>query len=417
MASTTKTRNHGGHSHGHHDNENEFLTSSNRKDAGVRITRIGLYVNLGMAIGKGIGGYYFNSKALTADAIHSLTDLVSDVMTLATVSLALKPPSEKFPSGYGKVESLGSLGVSGILLAGGFFMGWTAILTLCQQFIPGFAELVDTLGLMSSGHGHSHGHSDLGPNINAAWLAGGSIAIKEWLYRASKLAPLLSLHFEKLHRSKRSLRYLVDRSIALKVAKERKSSVLASNAYHHRVDSLTAFVALLMIGGSNILNNASWMDPVGGLVISLMVVQAGWGNTRSAILELADRGVDEDIKRKVRKAATIALDEELVGNAGTVDVRQIQGQKAGQSYLMDVELGVPEDWSVGQTQRLEDLVRNTVGAKVRGVKRVKVRFVPRDGAAPDFTDEFIGGDVTPQSSINSTPEPEFGEKAGHPHSR
>ncbi len=418
MASTTETRNHGGHSHGHHDNENEFLTSSNKKDAGVRITRIGLYVNLGMAIGKGIGGYYFNSKALTADAIHSLTDLVSDVMTLATVSLALKPPSEKFPSGYGKVESLGSLGVSGILLAGGFFMGWTAILTLCQQFIPGFAELADTLGLMSNGHGHNHGHSDLGPNINAAWLAGGSIAIKEWLYRASKLPGVVLACLIVASRLRPfNCDFFINLFTALKVAKERKSSVLASNAYHHRVDSLTAFVALLMIGGSNILNNASWMDPVGGLVISLMVVQAGWGNTRSAILELADKGVDQDIKSKVRKATYVALDEEFSGKAGNVDVRQIQGQKAGQSYLMDVELGVPEDWNVTQTRRLEDLVRNTVGAKVRGVKRVKVRFVPRDGEAPDFTDEFIRADVTPQSSIGSTPEPELEEKAGHPHSR
>jgi divalent metal cation (Fe/Co/Zn/Cd) transporter len=47
---------------------------------------------------------------------------------------------------------------------------------------------------------------------------------------------------------------------ALKVANERKSAVLASNAYHHRVDSLTAFVALLLITGSNFLNNAQWLD-------------------------------------------------------------------------------------------------------------------------------------------------------------
>lgn len=178
-------RGHAGHSHPH-NHDNSYLVSANKSDAGVRITRIGLYVNLGMAIAKGVGGYYFNSKALTADAIHSLTDLVSDVMTLATVSFAMRPPSEKFPSGYGKMESLGSLGVSGILLTGGFYMGWAAVLTLCQQFIPGFEGLAEALGMIGNHTGHDHSHTDMGPNINAAWLAGGSILIKEWLYRASK---------------------------------------------------------------------------------------------------------------------------------------------------------------------------------------------------------------------------------------
>jgi hypothetical protein len=179
----TQVRKHAGHAHNH---DNTYLTSANKNDAGVRITRIGLYVNFGMAIAKGVGGYAFNSKALFADAIHSLTDLVSDVMTLLSVSWALRPPSERFPTGYGKVESLGSLGVSGVLLVGGALMGWAAILQLAQQFIPGFAELADTLGLMAGAHhGHDHSHTDLGPDLNAAWLAGGSILIKEWLYHAS----------------------------------------------------------------------------------------------------------------------------------------------------------------------------------------------------------------------------------------
>lgn len=106
-------------------------------------------------------------------------------MTLATVGWSLKPPSQRFPSGYGKVESLGSLGVSGILLAGGFMMGWSALITIMQQFFPEFAETVANLGLLAHSH-HHHGADELGPNINAAWLAAGSILIKEWLYRASK---------------------------------------------------------------------------------------------------------------------------------------------------------------------------------------------------------------------------------------
>lgn len=123
--------------------------------------------------------------ALLADAVHSLTDLVSDVMTLLTVSWSIKPPSAKFPSGYGKVESLGSLGVSGILLGGGVMMGWAALLAIGQQFFPEFMHTAADWGILHS-HGHSHHHHDLGPDLNAAWLAGGSIIIKEWLYRASE---------------------------------------------------------------------------------------------------------------------------------------------------------------------------------------------------------------------------------------
>lgn len=182
MTSFTQSRAHGGHSHSHHHHhDNTYLTSANRNDAGVRITRIGLFVNLGMAIGKGLGGYYFHSQALVADAFHSLTDLVSDFMTLATVSWSLKPPTARFPGGYGKIESLGSLGVSGLLLAGGVLMGANACEALYTQFfLDAVAEHAGHFG-----HGHSHSHTDMGPNINAAWLAAGSIFIKEYLYRAS----------------------------------------------------------------------------------------------------------------------------------------------------------------------------------------------------------------------------------------
>jgi hypothetical protein len=61
MTSQTQTRSHAGHSH-HHHHDNTFLLSKNKSDAGVRITRIGLYVNLGMAVSKGFGGYVFNSQ-------------------------------------------------------------------------------------------------------------------------------------------------------------------------------------------------------------------------------------------------------------------------------------------------------------------------------------------------------------------
>lgn len=139
----------------------------------------------------------FHSQALVADAYHALTDLVSDFMTLATVSVSLKPPSSRFPTGYGKVETLGALGVSGLLLCGGILMGLNAIEVILTQFFPDIAEMASHMGLLGHGHSHSHSHDHehIGPNINAAWLAAGSIVIKEWLYRASKPSPTLQLFY------------------------------------------------------------------------------------------------------------------------------------------------------------------------------------------------------------------------------
>lgn len=204
MTASTQKRGHAGHSHGHHHHhDNAYLVSTNKNDAGVKITRIGLFVNLAMAVGKGIGGWVFNSQALIADAFHALTDLVSDFMTLATISWSLKPPTERFPYGYGKVESLGALGVSGILLLGGTGMAMNSIDLLYIQFFldhahaahEGHAEHVH--GLFGIGHSHSHS-TDL-PHINAAWLAAGSVLVKEWLYRASKSSPRLEIILLTFH--------------------------------------------------------------------------------------------------------------------------------------------------------------------------------------------------------------------------
>lgn len=390
----TQSRGHGGHGHHHHHHhDNVYLTSTNKKDAGVRITRIGLVANLAMAIGKFIGGYVFHSQALIADAYHALTDLVSDFLTLGTVSWSLKPPSERFPNGYGKVESIGALGVSGLLLCGGVFMGLNAGQVLLAQFYPEAAEILAHSGILGHGHSHSHGIEVLGPSIHAAWLAAGSIVIKEWLYHASKLT---------CYRPRFTLR--TNSSLAMKVAEERKSSVLASNAVHHRIDSLTSIVALFTIGGSYVFQDATWLDPVGGLLISLMVVRAGWGNTITSLLELADTTVDSDIKASVQKAAAKAL--KTIEDGGQVVVRNVQGMKSGQNYLMEIELAVPGAWSIQHSRAVEEAVRTIVGASVRGVKRVKIRFVPVDQQELTFSEEFIAQDT------GASPEPHEDETNG-----
>lgn len=255
-------------------------------------------------------------------------------------------------------------------------------MALSQQFFPELAHILSHVGVFEHAHhhGHSHGGTDLGPNINAAWLAGGSIIVKEWLYRAT-----------------------------MKIAKQKRSNILASNAYHHRVDSLTAFVALLMITASNLVTNAQWLDPVGGLIISGMIVQAGWFNTKSALFELADVGIQDDIKGKVQKAAASALKEQVGPSA---EIKGVQGVKSGQNILAEVEVVAPTDWTVSKMTEIEKALREKVVGKVRGVRRVSVRFTSdadKDHAA--FADEF----VSVQASESEPEEEEHDHNHGHVH--
>ncbi|OMP82325.1 Mitochondrial metal transporter 1 [Diplodia seriata] len=391
--SATQTREHMGHSHGHghghhhHGTDPALLLSSDKNDAAVRITRLGLLLNVVLAVGKGFAGYYWNSKMLIGDAFHSLSDMVSDLMTLLTVKWALQPPSERYPTGFGKIECLGSLGVSSILLLGGLGIGWSAVLSLSQQFAPELADALAHFDFLGLGHGHDHGHGDHGhshsavdmaaavPHLNAAWLLFASAGLKEWLVYATR-----------------------------KVARERKSSVLFSNAMHHRIDSFTAILTACIIMASNFATNAAWLDPVGSLIITGMVVKAGYENLFQAFSELIDVSIDDEIKSSVRRATSKALTDagmiSSASDANEVEIRSVGGLKSGPNYLLELELAVPGAWTVEQLTGVEDLVRARIGAKVRGAKRVKVRFVAadkeRDG--PDFLDEFIPSDVSARSS-------------------
>lgn len=199
----------------------------------------------------------------------------------------------------------------------------------------------------------------------------------------------------------------------MKVAKERKSAVLASNAIHHRVDSWTGIVTMLVIIGANFLKDATWLDPVGGLFISFLVIKGGWGNTLSSLYELADRTIDDEIKQSVRRQVNKSF--ESVSEGHEVELRDISGIKSGQNYLIDVELAIPGGWTIEDVREVENAVRTQVGSKVRGVRKVRVRFVPKETANIPKFDEFISGSVSPQSSPE--PEEEHNHENGNGHHR
>ncbi|KAK6463292.1 mitochondrial protein with role in iron accumulation [Scheffersomyces coipomensis] len=371
-----------GHSHSHsHHQPNELLSfgKGSLKNPAVRITWIGLLVNIIMAGSKGVGGIYFHSQSLVADAIHSVSDMFADFLTLATVTVSAKIGTEtKFPLGYGKIETVGSLLVSSVLLLAGVSVGWSSLLQVLEIFLPHYIfEYVSMVQLGHShshsnlsfddeqshehSHSHSHGHeiTDEGlkpvrqvPNINAAWLAGASIIVKELLYRKT-----------------------------MKIATETNSKVLVANAWHHRVDSLTAFVALLTVSGG-VLFNVAWLDSIGGLCVSVLIIKAGWGSFKTAWFELIDRGEKPGTEEyeTIKEAITDSLKVQ-----GQISLSSLSVLNTGANTSIYLKLVSDSDKvDLAKLNQIEEQVKHDIRLIDKFRKNIFIRFITKE--VEDFDD-------------------------------
>lgn len=176
-------------------------------------------------------------------SLGRISDLLGDLVTLATWRLSRRPPSELYPYGFGKFEVIGSVTVSLLLTGGALGIGYHSLTLLIEALAHSAAALpagamhdvvasvAHTLPSSGAGHAHGHGHA-LDPN--AAWFALASVLGKEWLFRATK-----------------------------RVADAERSPVLYANALHHRSDVYGSSVALMAILGTWWFPHLP-LDPIGG---------------------------------------------------------------------------------------------------------------------------------------------------------
>lgn len=216
------------HSHGSDDSAALLAALAGSKSRGSRITLVGLGANVGLTGIKGVAGVVLGSAALTADAVHSGSDLLADIVTLLSFRWARQEPSTRtlFPYGYGKFESMGSMLVSFLLIGTAFGIGIHSYHLLLSSLSSSsidfsFLSVLPTL---------SEGVEEELTDPRAMVFAGASVLIKEYLYRIST---------SPLARQSRA-----DETVALKVAKEEHSNVLLANALHHRSDAAGSLVAL-----------------------------------------------------------------------------------------------------------------------------------------------------------------------------
>lgn len=215
-----------------------------------RVTLIGSIGNVLLVVFKFIAGLAGHSSAMIADAVHSLSDFVTDIVVLVFVRISAKPQDESHDYGHGKFETVASflIGLALIAVAVGIVMSG------CQKLLMWWngAELA-------------------APGWIALWAALLSIAVKELLYQYTA-------------RKGRTL----------------DSQVMVANAWHHRSDALSSIGAAIGIGGALWLGNR-WtvLDPLASVVVGLMLIKVAYDLLKTSMGELTESSLPAETEREI----------------------------------------------------------------------------------------------------------------------
>lgn len=249
------------------------------------VTVVGMALNIALALVKGVGGVLCSSQALVADAIHSLSDLVTDVAVIFGVRYWAAPADEEHPYGHGKIEALVTLFIAVALVAVAYELGKDAVETLAKR----------TWEV---------------PRGAAFFLALASIVSKEWLFRWTR-----------------------------RIARKVKSPALEANAWHHRSDALSSIPVAITTAVTFFFPSLAWIDAVGALVLGLFILWAAWEIAHPAMLELVDAGIDN-------KAADVEALAKSV--PGVLDVHKVRARRYGAAFAVDLHVHVKADLTVAE---------------------------------------------------------------------
>lgn len=244
-----------------------------------KVTLTGTAVNAVLVVLKLVAGILGRSSAMIADAVHSLSDFVTDIIVLLFVRISGKPLDSDHEYGHGKYETFASMIIGAILIAASIGLMYNGI-RLCVESING-RELPE-------------------PTWIALGMAIVSIISKEWLYR-----------------------YTIRRGKAL------DSSAVMANAWHHRSDAFSSMGTLVGIAGAMSLG-ASWriLDPIAAIIVSLLIFRSGYEIMKPNVNQLLEASLSEQDKERITTAvlsvpgirAMHRLRTRRIGNVAAIDL-------------------------------------------------------------------------------------------------
>lgn len=376
-----------GHSHGilgfgdrnDDDEETEAIRKKlNEADvkAADKITWAGIYINIALSGAKGVAGVAFNSAGLLADAVHSMSDLVSDGITLVALKYCSRPPDQFQPYGYGKYETIGTLSVSLLLVGGSLGIinhSFDTLMVLVQPVVSmetqlaAFSldpEVIESIkAIISPEHeGFFHHSHEISDNFmihpGALGIAAVSVAAKEGLYRAT-----------------------------IKIGKKINSSVLIANAWHHRSDAVTSVVAMAGIGLS--LTGLPMFDPIAGMLVGGIILKMGGKIGFSAMKELCDAQLPKRIVQSLDHAVQEVVNQ---SKGEIVAVQQLRSRRIGRNVHVDLTLVMNSELSFEHACAWKDRVKAAIRREVPRVKDIIIEFsTPQQSPSTVFEDQTYEG--------------------------
>ncbi len=257
-----------------------------------RITLAGSIVNIVLLVFKFIAGILGHSAAMIADAIHSLSDFLTDIIVIVFVRLSSKPADHDHDYGHGKYETLATSVIGMALAVVAVMLGW-----------DGIEKIIYVM----------QGNQLESPGIIAFWAAILSIVLKEWIFRATR-----------------------------KVAKEENSKALEANAWHHRSDAMSSIGTAIGIGGAVMLGD-SWaiLDPIAAIVVCILIIVTAFKIIRQASGELLEESLPKEIEDKIEQ---IAYQDPLVS-----DIHKLHTRRIGNIIAIEMHLRMPSDITLAES--------------------------------------------------------------------
>lgn len=291
----------------------------NRAQEIRRITVVGAIVNIILTILKIIAGISGRSAAMIADGIHSLSDLLSDIVVLVFTHISSKGKDKKHSFGHGKFETLATLIVSVILVAAG-----------ARLMADGIRSIIEV----------TNGKIIPAPGSIALWAAIISIISKEILYHAT-----------------------------IRTAKRANSPVVIANAWHHRSDALSSVGALAGIGGAMILGD-KWtiLDPIASCCISIAIIVVAIKMALPSLAELLETSLPDEIEKDIINIANSVK--------GVDDIHELKTRRNGISYIIDAHIVVNPHISITEAHNIATDVENAIREKYGNETQINIHIEP-----------------------------------------